>query len=242
MAFKIALLALLVLVMYTSSVCCISVGGNLKHISAGVAYLWGINQNDQIFRCERPCKTWVKVDGSLSQIDVGDDEVWGVNSANHIFKRPADGTGKWQRITGLLKHVSASGNGYIWGVNKNDAIYKCRKPCLGKWVIVKGALKQVDGGPKYVYGVNKNNALYSMRVDGKGSWRLIPGQTLKYVTASGTNDIFGVNTNNEMFRCAKPCIQGEFEKMSGTEVEQCEATIDGVFGVSSGYFHKIIGK
>ena len=80
-----------------------------------------------------------------------------------------------------------------------------------------------------------------MRVDGKGSWRHIPGQTLKYVTASGTNDIFGVNTNNELFRCPKPCIPGEFEKMPG-KIEQCEATIDGVYGVSSGYFHKIIGK
>ncbi len=229
------------LVMYTSSVCCVSVGGDLKHVSAGVAYLWGVNKNDEIFRCERPCKTLVKVDGRLSQIDVGDDEVWGVTSANSIFKRPADGTGKWKHITGHLKHVSASGNGYIWGVNKNDAIYRCRKPCLGKWIHVGGALKQIDGGHKYVYGVNKNNDLFSMRVDGTFGWRHIPGQKLKYVTASGTNDIFGVNTKNEIFRCPKPCIQGEFEKMSG-KVEQCEATIDGLFGISSGYFHNVIGK
>ncbi len=30
-----------------------------------------------------------------------------------------------------------------------------------------------------------------------------------YVTASGTNDIFGVNTKNEIFRCPKPCILKE---------------------------------
>ena len=45
------------------------------------------------------------------QIDAGDEEVWGVNSANQIFKRPVDGSGSWQQIGGLLKHVSASGNG-----------------------------------------------------------------------------------------------------------------------------------
>ncbi len=43
---------------------------------------WLISQNDQIFRCERPCKTWVKVAGSLSQIDVGDDQVWGVSKSS----------------------------------------------------------------------------------------------------------------------------------------------------------------
>ncbi len=243
MAFKFSLLALFMLVVYTSSACCLSVGGDLKHISAGVAYLWGVNKNDQISRCERPCKNWVKVGGSLMQIDVGDDEVWGVNKANQIFKMAADGTGGWRRISGGLKHVSASGNGYIWGVNKNDDIFKCRKPCLGKWIRVGGKLKQIDGGHKYVYGVNKNNDVFSMRVDGTaGGWRHIPGQKLKYVTASGTNDIFGVSTNNEIFRCPKPCVQGEFEKMPGKKVEQCEATIDGIFGVSSGYFHTVIGK
>ena len=69
----------------------------------------------------------MRVDGLLKQIDAGDEEVWGVNSADHIFKRPADGSGRWTHIPGLLKHMIASGNGYIWGVNSNDAIFKRKK-------------------------------------------------------------------------------------------------------------------
>ena len=86
------------------------------------------------------------------QIDAGDEEVWGVNSADHVFKRPADGSGRW---THILKHVTASGNGYIWGVNSNDAIFKCKKLCNGRWIHVGGHLKQIDGGQAYIYGVNK---------------------------------------------------------------------------------------
>lgn len=236
------LIILIMLLVCASTVSSVSIGDNLKHISAGVAYLWGVNKNDEVFRCERPCTKWIKVDGRLMQIDVGDDEVWGVNSRYVIYKRPADGTGRWQRISGALKHVSASGNGYIWGVSKNDDIFKCRKPCLGKWIHIGGKLKQIDGGHKYVYGVSGANDVYTMLVDGTGGWRRIAGQKLKYVTASGTDDIFGVNIQNQIFRCKKPCVQGEFEKMTTVKVEQCEATINGLFGISSGYFHNVIGK
>ena len=72
--------------------------------------------------------------------------VWGVNSLDNIFKRPIDGSGSWKHISGSLKHVSASGNGWIWGVDSSDNIYKCKKPCNGEWTQVDGDLKQISGG------------------------------------------------------------------------------------------------
>ena len=93
--------------------------------------------NDDIFRCERPCYGgWIHVPGKLMQVDAGDMEVWRVNKHHQIFKQPADSTGLWRGVGGILKHVSASGNGYIWGVNANDTIYKCKKPCNGAWVYI----------------------------------------------------------------------------------------------------------
>ena len=89
------------------------------------------------------------------------------------------------RVPGLLKHVSASGNGYISGVNKNDQIYKCKKPCSGRWYNVGGHLMQIDGGQGYVYGVNKNNDIFRLSVDDSGGWRHIPSK-LKHVTVSGS--------------------------------------------------------
>ena len=92
-------------------------GKERKHVNF-VDYVWGVNTIDNIYRCAKPCtgSNWVQVEEHLKQIDAGDEEVWGVNSKDHIYKRPVDGSDYWKLIPGLLKHVSASGNGYIWGV------------------------------------------------------------------------------------------------------------------------------
>ena len=155
-----------------------------------------------------------------------------MNANNYIYKRPVDGSGgSWQLIPGRLKHVSASGNGYIWGVNSNDYIYKCKKPCTGSWINVPGRLKQIDGGHDYVYGVNSHDNIYTRPIDGSGSsWRRIPGK-LKHITAGGGEEVFGVNAQNRIFRCKKPCI-GNWERVEGS-LSQCDASVDEVFGVNS---------
>ena len=206
--------------------------GTLKLATTSTNYLWGVNAGDQIFKCNRPCTgNWERIPGGLSQIDAGEMEVWGVQSSGNIFKRSVDGSGSWVRIPGALKHVSASGNGYVWGVNKDDQIFKCKMPCSGQWVLVDGSLKQIDGGYGYVYGVNVHDDIYTRPIDGSGEgWRRIPGK-LKHITASGKSDVFGVNKNDQIFRCNKPCI-GEWELMSG-RLKQCDATFDSFVGVNS---------
>jgi uncharacterized protein YkwD len=68
--------------------------GTLKHVSVGEAWVWGVNAQDQIFRCKRPCTgAWSQVDGALKQVDVGDTVVWGVDANGQIRTRPADGSG-----------------------------------------------------------------------------------------------------------------------------------------------------
>ena len=140
--------------------------GKLKHVTASVNYVWGVNSGGSIYKCVQPCTGfWTHIPGVLKQIDAGDEEVWGVNANDYIYKRPVDGSGNsWKLIPGRLKHVSASGKGYIWGVNSNDYIYKCKKPCTGSWINVPGRLKQIDGGYDYVYGVNSANNIFTRPV------------------------------------------------------------------------------
>ncbi len=163
------------------------------------------------------------------QVDANDDEVWGVASDYTIWKRPIDGSGSWQNFLGRLKHVSASGYGYIWGVDSLDKIWKCKKPCSGAWSIVDGSLKPIDGGYKYVYGVSHTNEIWVRPVDGSGSWRKIPG-SLSYITASGYDEVFGVNSADKVYRCKKPCV-GELELID-ERMKQCDATNNGLFGVN----------
>ena len=209
------------------------VPGGLSYSTASTNYLWGVNIGHLIYRCSRPCtgKNWVLVSGRLKQIDASDDEVWGVNAGDNIFKRPVDGSGSWTRVKGGLKHVSASGNGYVWGVSGSDDIYKCKKPCNGAWIRVDGKLKQIDGGEKYVYGVNSANRVYARPVDGSGSWREIPGKRLKHVTASGADNIYGVDTDDHVYSCKKPCV-GEYMLLDG-RLKQVDGAFDSFVGVTS---------
>ena len=212
-------------------------------MTASVNYIWGVNNNDHIFICDNPCNgNWRQIAGGLKQVDADDMEVWGVTGSGSIYKRPVDGSGAWVHVSGQLNYVSASGNGWIWGVTTASRIYKCKKPCNGAWILVPGGLKQIDGGEKYVYGVTSSDDIYVRNVDGSGSWRQIPGK-LSCISASGSDEVFGVNSAGVIYRCKKPCIGGsEWEAMLG-ELKQCDAAPGVVYGVDSatGIWRRVVG-
>ena len=56
-----------------------------------------------------------------------------------------------------------------------------------------------------MYGVNSNNDIFTMKIDGSGGWRHIPGQ-LTHITASGRDEVFGVNETGQIFHCKRPCV------------------------------------
>ena len=208
----------------------------LTQVSGGLNYIWGVDKDKNIFMCQRPCTgAWKQIGGQLVQLDVDDHEIWGVNHNDDIYMRPIDGSGDWKHIPGKLIHVSASGNGYIWGTNRANQIYKCKKPCTGSgWQRVDGGLKQIDGGEREVCGINSAGNLYCRPVDGSGKWRYISGG-LKHVSTSGTYDLFGITTNNDIYRCRKPCI-GQWICLGHdkiTQLTQCDATVNALFGVDA---------
>ena len=190
--------------------------GTITYITTSANYVWVVDANDAIYVCDNPCTgDWTQISnlGGLVQVDANIHEVWGVNADNKIDKRPVDGSGSgWTRIGGGLTHVSASGYGYMWGVNWNDYIYKCKMPCSGGWKLVDGTLRQVDAGPFRVYGVNSDGDIYTRPVDGSGSWQLIGG-VLKHITV-GFKYLYGVNFDNHFYRCATPCLDGNWELLT----------------------------
>jgi hypothetical protein len=74
-------------------------------------WIWGVNTNQNIYRCKAPCATsaWQQIPGSLKEIDVGKEYVYGTNSRGEIFrcKLPCDG-GSWQQIRGSLLGITAT--------------------------------------------------------------------------------------------------------------------------------------
>ena len=208
--------------------------GSLKHITATLNYVWGVNNTGDVLMCVRPCSGgWIHVPGKFKQVDADEMEVWGVTCDNRIYKRPVNGNGSWVQVYGLLTHVSASGNGYIWGVNDNivgptNNIYRCKKPCAGDWEEVEGNMRQIDGGFVHVCAVNDIDGIYEMYVDDIRYWYEIPGK-LHYITP-GKNTVFGVNSASQFYHCSMPCF-GEWV-LDGGSLIQVDAAVDAVFGVN----------
>ena len=242
--FNIEVVLLLVFISSISGHQWTEIPGGLKDITGSPNYLWGVSSNNNIYQCAQPCTgSWVNVPGKLSQVDANDYEVWGTNNIKEIFKRSVDGSGSWVKVIGMSSHVSASGNGHMWCIGGSKCPWRCKKPCSGVWYKVgnKCAFKQIDGGQDYVYAVNNTNHVFSRPVDGSGSWRYIPGK-MQHITV-GSHEIFGVDAQSEVHRCKKPCI-GEWEKISfdDGDMKRCDATINGIFGVSTGgtiYYRKL---
>jgi len=151
---------------------------------------------------------------------------YGQGCSNAVYEnenyKPSKGFTKWERISGGLKNVSSSGNGWIWGVNRSDNIYK-RKKNGGSWQRVNGGLKQISGGQNEVWGVNRNNAIYKRPVDGSSNWQRIGG-SLKDVSASGNGWVWGVNSGGKIYKRRKnggnwQGVYGGLKQISGGQKE-----------------------
>ena len=123
------------------------IGGALKQISgAGKDYIWGVNSNDSIYSCKKPCddSNWKNIKGSLKQLTGGENQVWGVNSNNNIYKMNQDGTGGWTNIPGQASNIS-QGGGYVWVVGgTGNSVWYCREPCNGEFVLASLPKKNID--------------------------------------------------------------------------------------------------
>ena len=122
--------------------------------------------------------------------------VWAVNRRGIIFKLAK---GRWRKVGGRLRHISA-GQAGVWGVNRHDNIYYRAKR---RWIHVGGKLRQIDSGPGgIVCGVNKYNNIYcrlqiTSRYRRGRRWVQVPGK-LKYISC-GEYGHWGVNKANDIY-------------------------------------------
>uniref|UniRef100_A0A8C5RAW0 Uncharacterized protein n=1 Tax=Leptobrachium leishanense TaxID=445787 RepID=A0A8C5RAW0_9ANUR len=184
---------------------CSLIPGGLKQIDAGAEQVYGVNDNDDIYRLNG--NNWVQVPGKLIHVSVGPSGVWGVNRVNDIFKMQG---GIWVHVAGGLKQVDAGGKAHLVGVNRNDNIY-----CLNQdATFSKGSdlpFNQLEGGLTYYscglyncWGVNSINDIFhrenvnSENCKGSG-WKQVEGK-LVMVEASTDGAVYGINTVGQIYK------------------------------------------
>ena len=103
-------------------------------------------------------------------------------------------------------------------VKKESGIYtfKCmghENNILPDWKYHTGVITQVSGGDKFIWGVNSNNnTIWRKPINGSGNWKQIKGNA-KFINANNKNIVYIINNKDEVFKCEKPCDDGNWEKI-----------------------------
>lgn len=185
--------------------------GDLKQVTGNDNVMAAVNDAGDIFTCVKPCNgQWKKTNGSLAQVSLGTDRLWGVNASQQIFSRRIANDGvfldEWKQIAGHLTHVSASNQDAVWGVNRNGTVFRCDGKCeTANWVQDNPgkSIKQISGGKNHVYAIDSDGLIHK-KATANGSWEQING-ILDYIDASNQDEVWGVNSANDVFKCNQPC-------------------------------------
>ena len=93
-------------------------------------------------------------------------------------------------------------------------IYRCNTNCNGDWENIKGDMDMVSGGSQDVWGL-KNGNVFKRNISKKDAdWIQIPG-SLKWISASSDNYLWGINNTDQIFKCKQPCNEGEWTMVPG---------------------------
>ena len=143
------------------------IGGRLKHVSAsGNGYVWGVNNDGQIFKCKKPCTgQWKRIGGALKQIDGGYAYVYGVNNGGNVYSMPIHGSKGWRHVPAPVKmnHVTASGDDEIFATSQQGDVYRCKKPCIGDWEKMStnyNKLSKCDASFDAIFAVTSGGAVF----------------------------------------------------------------------------------
>lgn len=84
-----------------------------------------------------------------------------------------------------------------------------------------------------LWGVNSNDNIFKFG-DNQNSWKQIGG-SLKNVSASGKDYIWGANKNDDIYTCLKPCDDAKWTHVPG-KLKQVSADDEYIWGVNSGNY------
>jgi hypothetical protein len=180
---------------------------NIKQITASKDFIFAVDDQDFIKRCNQPCQDWQLWDdifGQAKQVDIDSNFVYAVTDDNTILTciLPCVTT-QWVPMEGNyeLKFI-ASGDSYLWGITPDpeNAVVYCKQPCNGNWQKVDSdftKFKKLQMNNHEILGVDENDMIYRRPIDGSGKWTVLSGH-LKDVSLNDRY-IFSVNYRDNIF-------------------------------------------
>ena len=231
--------------------------------------IWGINDANEIWKAQLPCSddnkcSWIPLGDSLKQVSQGNNEIWGIDIDGNIkycpntINSPCKDSEDWKDVSGNLEKISVGTND-IWGIDANGNVKYCNnktsqcKNGLNRWSKIQGTLKQISVGKDDIWGIDIDNKIKycnnktSQCKKGVNTWSEIlspMSQDKKRVIFNqisvGENDVWGVLTNGDIYKCNKECKakncfkrckNDSWQRVQG-KLEQISVGNDAVWGVT----------
>lgn len=207
-------------------------GSLIKASSSSAGYVWGYNNDNNLYRCPLPCTgKWELVSMSSFDLqgihDIATDNTniyvlaRGNDSKTYMLSTNATSTTGWIKIkVPFDAHFIYSTHTYIWVQDINNKKYKCAKPCTtGGWVEVrdKGDVKITSSSDTTLYGVTKEGKAMRNEETMRSEWQPIEGISKYNVSAVigqlDSSALYGVDEQSNFFRCDGDCKQNKVERV-----------------------------
>ena len=216
--------------------------GHMVDVAAGFDDLWALDANKNakythISALNESGSGWTSPSvpgGTARTLDVGLEEAYFMATTGAYYAKPADGSGSWNRLPGLLRQAGV-GKSWMWGVVQDGQwVWACELPCVGTGVHhdLPGTVRACEVGLDYVFCVNEDNELY--RNDAEVDWidpatntrwsypNHLPSIDVwtripiaaKQVTV-GEEYVWIIDTSDKIQFCALPCDDNNWKQPFG---------------------------
>ena len=218
--------------------------GHMIDVAAGYDDLWaldgsGVAKYTHISALNETGSGWTNpsMPAAPTTIDIGLEEAYTIASSGAYWSKPADGSGSWNRLPGLIRQVGV-GKTWMWAVVQDKSwVWACELPCSGSGVHhrLPGTAKPraCEVGLDWAFCVNEADEVYrrSAAVDwideatgtrwrypshlpSPDVWTRIPSIAAKQVTV-GEEYLWAIDTRGIIRFCELPCDDGQWRRPSG---------------------------
>lgn len=173
--------------------------------------VWGVNEQNEVFRWDGLRNAFVRMPGSLKQVAVGaDGEVWGIDPDGNVQRWL---NAQWQSVPGNLRQLAVRNAQDAWGVNDANALSRWTgsawepveedsHPVLPAAYVAAGADGTVwgiapgDGGIVTISAWLESRTLYPLQNPGSGH--------LKRISVTDGNRAWAIDDSAQLFRWTEP--------------------------------------
>jgi len=209
------------------------VGGKLRYVACSSTTIWGIDEENKIWRRKPDEKRWFSVPGQLKNIDVGaDGETWGVNKFKQIFRwNPF--TNQWVHCAGIAEDIAVASSKQIYAVGNKHSLWRFYG---GRWQRLPGSAKQLSAGfDGELWARNKHKNLYRWQGN---KWQRVNAPKANWIAVGSSKFVIIEVSKDKSWQYYDGVSWHEIPELKDKKIKVLSVTKDGVVWIVDKH-HKV---